>query len=72
MLEQLPHADRADVLNQIQCHQGFVGLHARGIAGSQKRGKRKGATIRRPNPETRRKAEARKPKSGLLSGLVSA
>ena len=41
MLQQLPHADRADVLNQIQRHQGFAGLHARGIAGSRKRGKRK-------------------------------
>ena len=41
VFEQLPHADGADVLNQIQRHQGFVGLHARGIAGMQRRGKRK-------------------------------
>ena len=72
MFEQLTHANRAYVLDQIQCHQGFAGLHARGIAVSWKRGKRKGAKIRRPKPEARKKAEARKPKSGLLRELVSA
>ena len=28
MLEQLPHAHRADVLDQVQRHQGFPGIHA--------------------------------------------
>jgi hypothetical protein len=28
VFEQLPHANRADVLDQIQRHQGFMGLHA--------------------------------------------
>ena len=72
VLEQLPHADGADVLNQIQRHQGFVGLHARGIAGSQRRGKRKRGARRRPKSEIRRKAEARRPKCGLRKGFVSA
>ena len=34
MFEQLPHADRADVLDQIQRHQRFARLHAGRIAGS--------------------------------------
>ena len=42
MFEQLPHADRADVLDQIQRHQGFVGLHARRIAGSGRPARGKG------------------------------
>ena len=33
VFEQLPHPDRADVLDQIQRHQCFPGLHAGGIAG---------------------------------------
>ena len=45
MFEQLPHADRADVLDQIQRHQGFVRLHAGRIAGSSmaRKGKRSDA-----------------------------
>ena len=31
MLQQLPHAHRANVFDQIQGHQGFDGLHAREI-----------------------------------------
>jgi hypothetical protein len=62
MSEQLPHADRAYMLDQIQCHQGFAGLHAREIAVPWKGGKRKGAKIRRPKPEARKKAETRRPK----------
>jgi hypothetical protein len=33
VFEQLPHPDRADVLDQIQRHQGFPRLHASEIAG---------------------------------------
>ena len=56
VFEQLPHADRADMLDQIQCHQGFVGLHTGGIAVSWKGGKRKQGEIRRPKPEGRKAA----------------
>src|ERR1017187_100334 len=54
MFEQLTHANRAYVLDQIQCHQGFAGLHAKGIAVWWEGGKRKQGEIRRPKPEGRK------------------
>ena len=43
VFEQLPHADRADVLDQVQRHQSFARLHACGIAGSKAECKGKSA-----------------------------